>query len=441
MQVRQIDFAGSQSKFLAWLQKKMPAAAEISIANIERSGSGLSNETFLFDLSWKEGGKPQSRGMVLRLPPKSFPVHPQYELNNQFRIMQILGKTNVPVPRVYWMEEDVEVLGAPFYLMAKLKGTVPPDYPPYHSFGMYFGATPSQRAKIWWGAVDAMADVHLLDWKKLGFSFLGVPKGGTDAVDRRLDYIEGFLNWIKDGPEESQPVLEASLKWLRENHYAPEHITLCWGDSRPPNTMYDPDFNVVAALDWEMAFIGDPQSDLAWFLFMDWQHSEGVGIPRLEGSPTVEETVKHYEKRTGFKAKNMLYNEVLNALWYSGIMARIYKNFKKMGVVIPGDQNEYNTPGHTRLATLLNLPAPHAGRQVTKVEETTAIVQFLLTGPGGSEWYLVCEKGQGTRHEGRAPNPNSTLIMAAEDWAAVQRGELQRSTAYMQGKLKIERET
>ena len=64
------------------------------------------------------------------------------------------------------------------------------------------------------------------------------------------------------------------------------------------------------------------------------------------------------------------------------IMARIYKNFKKMGVVIPGDQNEYNTPGHTRLATLLNLPAPHAGRQVTKVEETTALVQFLLTGPG-----------------------------------------------------------
>ena len=243
--------------------------------------------------------------MVLRLPPKSFPVHPQYELNNQFRIMQILGKTNVPVPEVYWMEEDVEVLGAPFYLMAKLKGTVPPDYPPYHSFGMYFDDTPSQRAKIWWGAVDAMADVHLLDWKKLGFSFLGVPKGGTDAVDRRLDYIEGFLNWTKDGPEESQPVLEASLKWLRENHYAPEHITLCWGDSRPPNTMYDPDFNVVAALDWEMAFIGDPQSDLAWFLFMDWQHSEGVGIPRLEGSPSVEETVKHYEKRTGFRVKNL----------------------------------------------------------------------------------------------------------------------------------------
>lgn len=199
MQVRQIDFAGSQSKFLAWLQKKMPGATELSIANIERSGSGLSNETFLFDLSWKEGGKSQSKGMVLRLPPKSFPVHPQYELNNQFRIMRILGKTNVPVPEVYWMEDDVEVLGAPFYLMGKLKGIVPPDYPPYHSFGMYFDATPAQRAKIWWGSVDATADVHRLDWKKLGFSFLGVPKGGTDAVDRRLDYLERFPTFWPSG--------------------------------------------------------------------------------------------------------------------------------------------------------------------------------------------------------------------------------------------------
>ena len=128
-----------------------------------------------------------------------------------------------------------------------------------------------------------MADVHKLDWKKLGFSFLGVPKGGTDAVDRRIDYLEKFLNWTKEGPEDSQPTLEAALKWLRENHYVPEHVTLCWGDSRPPNTMYDQDFDVVAVLDWEMAFLGDPESDLAWFLFMDWQHSEGVGIPRLEG--------------------------------------------------------------------------------------------------------------------------------------------------------------
>jgi hypothetical protein len=73
MQVRQIDLAESQSKFVAWLLKKMPEARDVSIVNIGKSGSGLSNETFLFDLSWEEGGKPQSKGMVLRLPHMSFP--------------------------------------------------------------------------------------------------------------------------------------------------------------------------------------------------------------------------------------------------------------------------------------------------------------------------------------------------------------------------------
>ena len=112
MQVRQIDLAGSQSQFVAWLQKKMPEATDISVANIERSGSGLSNETFLFDLTWKEGGNPQSRGMVLRLPPKSFPVHPRVRPEQAVHRNADTGeKTNVPVPKVYWMEEDAERIG------------------------------------------------------------------------------------------------------------------------------------------------------------------------------------------------------------------------------------------------------------------------------------------------------------------------------------------
>jgi len=118
----------------------MPKATEIPITNIERSVSGLSNETFLFDMSWREGGRSQSKGMVLRLPPKPFPVHPEYDLNKQFTVMQILGNTDVPVPKVYWMEQASDVPGTPVYVMGKLKGVVPPDYPPYHSFGVYFDA-------------------------------------------------------------------------------------------------------------------------------------------------------------------------------------------------------------------------------------------------------------------------------------------------------------
>jgi putative sterol carrier protein len=85
------------------------------------------------------------------------------------------------------------------------------------------------------------------------------------------------------------------------------------------------------------------------------------------------------------------------------------------------------------------LPAPGAPtRQTTRVEEVTVTVQFHLTGDGGCDWYAVCEKGTATRHEGVVENPNCTLTVSAADWAAIQRGELDRFNAWTGGKLKID---
>lgn len=68
-------------------------------------------------------------------------------------------------------------------------------------------------------------------------------------------------------------------------------------------------------------------------------------------------------------------------------------------------------------------------------------VQFHLTGPGGSDWYVVSDKGKGTRHEGTVENPDATLTASAEDWKAIQSGELDRIQAFMSGKMKIEGDT
>ena len=436
---RQVELSELQPKLLAWLQGKMPKAKDLTILNMERSGAGISNETFLFNLAWQEHGKPRSEGMVLRCAPRSSPVYPDYDLSLQFRVMKALHAAKFPVARVHWLEQGEKVLGTPFYVMGRIEGVVPPEFPPYHSFGVFFEAAPQKRARMWWSAVEAMSRVHQADWKKLGLSFLGVPKGGTDPLDRQLDYFERYLNWAKDSPEEKQPILESALKWLRENRYVPARVTLCWGDARMPNTMFSPDGDAVALFDWEMAFLGDPQADLAFFLLLDWVDSEGYGIPRLEGAPGTEETVRRYQELTGWKVDQLHYNEVLAVLRAGIVIMKVLKNFKKLGVAMDQADAESNNPCTQRLASLLGLPAPGAPvRQTTRVEDITVTVQFHLTGEGGCDWYAVCEKGIATRHEGIVENPNCTLTASAPDWAAIQRGELDRFNAWTGGKLKID---
>lgn len=190
--------------------------------------------------------------------------------------------------------------------------------------------------------------------------------------------------------------------------------------------------------DWEMAYLGDPESELGWYFFLDWQMSEGSGIPILEGTPGREDTIQRYEELTGWKVKHMLYQDVLAALRYGVIFLKIQKNFGKLGVARPSEDIETNNICTRRLASLLDLPAPGPPeRQLTRMEDVTVTVQFHLTGPGGSDWYIVSDKGKGSRHEGTVENPNVTMTISAKDWAAIQSGEMDRIHAWTGGKLKI----
>ena len=433
---RLADLSEIQSKLIPWFQEKMPQAQNISVSELRPPEGGFSSESFLFDLSWHEAGQQRSQGMVLRRPPH-LPLFPDYDLRRQFLVMQRLQGTNVPVPRVYWqVEQDESILGTPFYVMDKIEGISPPDYPLYHSYGAYFDASPEKRAKMWWGCLDYIVKIHKLDWRSLRLSFLGAPQGGTSTLDGLLDYNESMLNWVKG--DEPQPILNAAIKWLRENRYTLERITLCWGDCRMPNTLYSPDVDVVAVLDWEFAYLGDPVSDLAWFLFLDWHHSDAYGISKLEGTPGKEETVRRYEELTGWKVENLFYNEVLAPLRLGVPLLKVYKNLKQMGVTILAEDAELNNPCTQRIASLLGLPAPGEKKEVIRVEDVKATIQFHLTGPGGRDWYLVSDHGDISTHEGNAENPEITLTVAAQDWEAIQRGELGRTDAVVGGKLKID---
>jgi len=422
----------------SWLKQKIPKAEEISVLNMEKPGMGISSETCFFDLGWKEQGRSISKKVVLRSVPR-IRVYPEYELGHQFRIMDALKHTDVPVAKMLWLEEDSSVLGSPFFLMERLEGEVPQDFPGYHSSGMYYDATPELRAKMWWGSLEAMVKIHKLDWKRLGLGFLGEPKGGTDAIDRQLAYWKGFLEWMKDDPQESYPIFESTLDWLKENSFKPEHIVLCWGDARMGNTLYSKkDRNVLTIMDWENAFIGDPESDLAWFFLLDRQNWEGFGVPRLEGTPSFEESVQRYEELTGWRVKNLFYHEVMAALRYGISITSSMKALIKKGIAITEDQIRDNLATR-RLSLLLDLPTPVSKKTDAKgIGDITVFIQFHMTGPNGYDWYLISDKGKGTRHDGIVDNPTCTVTATADDWAAIQDGKLDRMKAWSSGRLKVD---
>lgn len=420
---------------VGWLKGKLSDAADIDLSPLKRPAAGFSNETYVCELSYRRGETREVEPIVVRLEPK-YRVFPQYDLEKQYKIMERLTGTEVPVPRVRWFEPDRRHIGACFYVMDKVDGEAPPEVPPYHAFGMLFNATPERRAKIWWNGVETLARIHTLDWRRLGLSFLGEPAGGTGPIDSQLDYYGRYLAWVKE--KEPQPILDAALRWLRDHRYEPKRVSLCWGDSRLPNLLYRDDA-VVAVLDWEMAWLGDPEADLGWWIFMDWQGCEGYGIPRLEGFPSAEETIARYEELTGHKVEHALYNEVFAAFRFGIVLARVAHLMEELGMQRSAPDFSTNNVCTQRLAALLDLSAPgQTRRQMTDIKKVTVRIQFHLTGPGGSDWYLVSEGGDGTRYPGVVENPDVTVTASAADWRAIRSGEIDRTQAFLGGKLKIE---
>jgi aminoglycoside phosphotransferase (APT) family kinase protein len=313
-------------------RQRIPGATDSRIVNWRATDRGLSTETFLFDLQTDGPDGPTTlKRLVFRRPP-AVSLYPDYDLLRQVLVMNRLRDTAITVPTVCWLDRDDRQLGTPYYVMEQLPTVGSPgDFPSYHSQGLYFDATPEQRATMWWGCLQAIADVHALDWRGLGLDRLLMPERGTHPLEQVVGYYSDMLLWASSG--EPRPELAMATKWLRDNMYEPEHLVLCWGDSRLSNVLYGPAFEVVAVLDWELAYIGDHEADLAWMLFVDWACSEYQGVPRLDGTPTRDETIARYEQLSGRPVRNLRYNEVLAAVEMALPVSRLAARFRDEGLL------------------------------------------------------------------------------------------------------------
>jgi aminoglycoside phosphotransferase (APT) family kinase protein len=286
---------------LAFLDANGLGSGELEL---EPVGDGHSNVTYAATRG--------AAAFVLRRPPRP-PLPPSaHDMLREARVLRALAG-QARVPEVLAVCDDEAVIGAPFYVMARVDGEVITDSVPPALDSI------DDRRRMGESLVDALVEVHAVDWEAAGLTGYGKPTGYLERQLRR------FLGLWEHNRTREIPAVESVAKWLADNMPQSPPATIVHGDYRLGNTIVaaQPPGDVIAILDWEMATIGDPLADLGYLCTL-WTDRDDPplgmfelsAVTRQEGFPRREELVARYEERSGRAMTDIRWYQTL-ALWKS----------------------------------------------------------------------------------------------------------------------------
>jgi aminoglycoside phosphotransferase (APT) family kinase protein len=273
------------------------------LPELESVGEGHSNITYLL----RRGG----REAVLRRPPRG-PLPPTaHDMLREARLLKALEPTVARTPAVHAVGDDVSVIGAPFYVMEKVEGEVIVASVPEQL------DTVEERRRIGEELVDALVEVHSVDWQAAGLEGFGKPTG---YLERQVKRFLGL--WDINKTREIEAVEKVGT-WLAANMPTSGESTIVHGDYRLGNTIYSASApaQLVAILDWEMTTIGDPLADLAYLCTL-WSDTDDpdrgmfelTSVSRAEGFPKRADLVERYEQQSGRSMQDFRWYATL-AIW------------------------------------------------------------------------------------------------------------------------------
>ncbi len=303
----------------SWIKTKAGATAEVTAVELP-SANGMSSETLLVDAVVE--GRPER--LVARVAPlaSSNPVFPAYDLPGQFRLIgHLAATTDVPLPRLWWSEPDPEPLGAPFFVMSRVDGRVPPDVMPY-TFGSWVTeATDAERAEMMRLTVGVLTKVHAAPIEGSG---LEQPAAGESPFVAQVRRLREFYDWAS-ADRAGSPLIERGFEYVLANRPEESEPVVCWGDSRIGNIIYD-GFAPAATLDWEMAAIGPRELDVAWMIFIHRFFQDLTELAGMEGLPdflTRDQVAGEYLTLTGYRPRDLDFYTLFSALTHAVVMYRI----------------------------------------------------------------------------------------------------------------------
>jgi aminoglycoside phosphotransferase (APT) family kinase protein len=279
---------------------------------------GYSNLTYLLRLG--------ERQLVLRRPPFGANIKSAHDMGREYTILSRLIAVYPKVPRPLLYCEDETIIGAPFYLMERVRGVILRP-------GLADTMAPpaALMARIAGAAVANLAQLHAVDHRAAGLAEMGRPAG---YLQRQ---IEGWSRRYQNARTDDIADMEQTATWLAGHMPAASGAALIHNDYKYDNLVLDPaDWSqITAVLDWEMATIGDPLLDLGaalgyWIEADDPQEVQALRFSptNLPGNPTRTEVVEAYVAASGREVPDPVYYYVYGLFRLAVIIQQIYRRYK-----------------------------------------------------------------------------------------------------------------
>jgi acyl-CoA dehydrogenase len=245
---------------------------------------GQSNPTYLLTSG-------QQRYVLRKKPPG--PLLPSaHAVDREYRVMQALQNSAVPVPKLFAFSEELEIVGTPFYIMEYLDGRVIVD----QSLPTF---SKEDRSLVYQDMNRVIAALHSVDYATVGLETFGKP---GNYFGRQ---IARWSRQYKEANTEDIPALHALIEWLPANIPVGEQTSIVHGDYRLDNLVLHPtEPRAIGLLDWELATLGHPLADFAYHC-MSWHIPASLwrGIGGLDlaalGIPDEAQYLKQYSQTTG----------------------------------------------------------------------------------------------------------------------------------------------